>query len=107
MNTSHDAYVGDSFQLEIFYSRNWDSLGSKQIDILAQKGPQRDTSFKKVRKDKYKRRFSALFYTTILSNGEACDRDWLVYSQELDKVFCFGCKLFAKGCRKGNLANEG
>jgi hypothetical protein len=28
-------------------------------------------------------------------------------TKELDKVFCFGCKLFTKGHRKGQLANEG
>ncbi|XP_066308098.1 uncharacterized protein [Miscanthus floridulus] len=53
------------------------------------------------------RRFSSLFYDRILSNGESCDRDWLVYSKELDRVFCFSCKLFTKGHRKGQLANEG
>jgi hypothetical protein len=42
-----------------------------------------------------------------LSNGELCNRDWLVYSKELDRVFCFGCKLFTKGYRKGLLANQG
>ncbi|KAI4969018.1 hypothetical protein ZWY2020_046348 [Hordeum vulgare] len=107
LNTSPTTDVGDSFHIDIFDPRYWDSLDSKQIDILAEKGPQRDTLFKKGRKDKYKRRFSALLYTRILSNGEHCDRDWLVYSKELDRVFCFGCKLFAKGHQKGNLANEG
>ena len=77
------------------------------IDVLVQKGPKRDSSIQHGKKDKLSRRFSALFYTRILSNGEHCDRDWLVYYEELDKVFCFGCKLFAKGYRKGNLANEG
>ena len=84
-----------------------DSLDTKQIDILAQKGPKRDLSIQIGPRDRYSRRFSALFYNRKLPNGEYCDRDWLVYSQELDRVFCFGCKLFTKGYRKGQLANEG
>uniref|UniRef100_A0A452ZH26 TTF-type domain-containing protein n=1 Tax=Aegilops tauschii subsp. strangulata TaxID=200361 RepID=A0A452ZH26_AEGTS len=58
-------------------------------------------------KDRYRKRFTSVFYTRILSNGEYFDRDWLVYSEQLDRVFCFGCKLFTKGHRKGQLANEG
>ena len=107
MNTSPVADVDDSFQPDIFDPRYWDSLDPKQIDILAQKGPRRDLSIKKGPKDRYSRRFFALFYTRFLSNGEHCDRYWLVYSKELDRVFCFGCKLFTKGHRKGQLANEG
>jgi hypothetical protein len=107
LNTSPAADVDDSFQPDIFDPRYWDSLHPKQIDILAQKGPRRDLSIKKGPKDRYKRRFSALFYNRELSNEEHCDRDWLVYSKELDRVFCFGCKLFTKGHRKGQLANEG
>ena len=80
---------------------------SKQVDILAKEGPKRNLLFQKGPKDRYSRRFFARFYTRILSNEEHCDRDWLVYSQELDRVFCFGCKLFTKGYRKGQLANEG
>ena len=97
----------DSFQPDIFDPRYWDSLDSKQIDILAQKGPRRDLSIQKGPRDKYSRRFSALFYNIILPNGELCDRDWLVYSKELDRVFCCRCKLFTKGHHKGQLANEG
>jgi hypothetical protein len=103
MNTSPVADVDDSFQPDIFDPRYWDSLDSKQIDILAQKGPRRNSSIKKGPKDRYSRRFSALFYTRDLSNGEQCDRDWLVYSKDLDRVFCFGCKIFKKGRRKGQL----
>ena len=88
---------GDSFQPDIFDPRYWDSLDTKQIDILAQKGPKRDLSIQKGPRDRYSRRFSALFYYRKLPNGQYCDRDWLVYSQELDRVFCFGCKLFTKG----------
>lgn len=107
LNTSPSVDASDSFQPNIFDPRYWDSLDPKQVDILAQNGPKRDLSIQKGPKDRYSRRFSAQFYTRILSNGEACDRDWLVYSKELDRVFCFGCKLFAKGHRKGQLANEG
>ena len=98
---------GDSFQPDIFDPRYWDSLDTKQIDILAQKGPKRDLSIQKGPRDRYSRRFSALFYNRKLPNGEYCDRDWLVYSEDLGRVFCFACKLFTKGYRKGQLANEG
>jgi hypothetical protein len=107
LNASPAADVDDSFQPDIFDPRSWNSLDSKQIDILAQRGPRRDLKIKKGLKDRFKRRFSAVYYTRLLSNGEHCDRDWLVYSKELDRVFCFGCKLFTKGHRKGQLANEG
>jgi hypothetical protein len=107
LNTSPIADVNDSFQPDIFDPRYWDSLGPKQVDILAVKGPKRDLLFQKGPKDGHSRRFSAYHYTRILSNGEHCDRDWLVYSKELDRIFCFGCKLFTKGYRKGHLATEG
>ena len=76
--TSPIADVDDSVQPDIFDPRSWNSLDSKQIDILAQKGPRRDLSIKKGPKDRYKKRFSALYYSRLLSNGEHCDRDWLV-----------------------------
>ena len=106
-NTSPVADVGGSFHVNIFDPRNWGSLDPKQIDILAQKGPKRDSQFQKGPKDRYSSRFSALFYTRIMPHGEHCDRDWLVYSKDLNRLFCFGCKLFTKGHRKGQLANEG
>ncbi len=85
-----------AFQPEIFDPRCWDSLDAKQLDILAQLGPKRDLSIQKGPKDRLFRR-SALLYTRILSNREKYDRDWLVYSKKLDRVFCFCCKLFTKG----------
>jgi hypothetical protein len=65
----------DSFKPDIFDPRYWNSLDPKQTDILAQRGPRRDLPIKKGPSDRFKRRFSALFYTRFLSNGEHCDRD--------------------------------
>ena len=107
-SSSHDTNVDDtSFSPDIFDPRYWDSLDPRQVDILAKKGPKRDLSIKKGPKDRYSRRWSARSYIRILPNGEKCNRDWLVYSKELDRVFCFSCKLFTNGHRKGQLANDG
>jgi hypothetical protein len=91
-----------SFQPDIFDPRMWNTPDPKMIDILVQKGPKRDLSIEKGPTDKFSRRFSATSYTRILSNGEKCDREWLVYNNELDKVFCFCCKLLRKGLGKGH-----
>ena len=80
------------FTPDIFDPRNWVALDAKMIDILLQKGPKRDWSIEHGDVDKFGRRFSALSYTRVLSNGEKCDREWLVYSKYLDKLFCFCCK---------------
>jgi hypothetical protein len=99
--------VDNSFHPDIFDPRTWNALDPKAINILLEKGPKRDLSIEHGPRDKFSRRFSALSYTRVLSNREKCDREWLVYSKELDKVFCFCCKLLKKGTVKGQLANEG
>ncbi|KAK9671549.1 hypothetical protein RND81_12G038200 [Saponaria officinalis] len=81
---------------DMFYPRNWDSLNFDMIKILAKKGPRRDLSIEKGPKGKSGSRFKSTCYTRVLPNGEKCDRDWLFYSKELDKVFCFCCKIFRK-----------
>uniref|UniRef100_A0A7N0TVP1 TTF-type domain-containing protein n=1 Tax=Kalanchoe fedtschenkoi TaxID=63787 RepID=A0A7N0TVP1_KALFE len=83
-----------------------DTLDSKMIDVLAVKGTKRDKSIKKGPKNKFGRRFVSDLYTRILDNGEVQDRDWLVYSKDLDKLVCFCCKIFKKGYVKGGLVNE-
>jgi hypothetical protein len=76
-DASNASHVEDaSFQPDIFDPRYWNSLDSEPVDILAHKRPKRDLSILKGHKDRFSRRFSALFYTRILSNGEECDRDW-------------------------------
>ena len=74
-------------------------LNVKIIEILAVIGPKRDLSIVKGLKNKVHRRFVSSCYSIELPNGETCDRKWLVYSKELDKVFCFCCKIFKKGTK--------
>ncbi|PNT61917.1 hypothetical protein BRADI_5g22988v3 [Brachypodium distachyon] len=99
--------INNSTQPDIFDPRTWDALDLKMIDILLQKGPKRDLSIQYGPKDKLNRRFSALSYNRVLPNGEKCDREGLVYNKELNRVFCFCCKLLRKGHVKGLLVNEG
>ncbi|CAH9082723.1 unnamed protein product [Cuscuta europaea] len=99
--------ANDVFEsIDIFDPRNWDVLDCNMINNLVEKGPIRDLSITKGPKDQSSRRFSSAFYTRILSNREKCDREWLVYSKEIDKVFCFCCKIFKKGIGRNQLANE-
>ena len=74
---------------------------------MVQKCPKRDSNIMYGPYDKFGRRFSTVLYTRTLSNLEKCDREWLVYSKELDIVFCFYCKVFTKGISKGKLDGEG
>ncbi|KAL4579201.1 hypothetical protein LXL04_015339 [Taraxacum kok-saghyz] len=92
--------------VDIYDPRMWDKLNSEEIKLLVEKCPKRDTSIEYGPYDTHGRRFAASLYTRILPNLEKCDREWLVYSKELDKVFCFCCKLFKKGNAKGNLDDK-
>ena len=98
--------VEPSFPLNIFDPRIWDNLDEKMRTLLVKKGPARDNNIK-FPKDENFRHFSSTYYMRKLPNGETHDRKWLVYSKELDKVFCFCCKLFKTMCCGSQLANEG
>ncbi|KAL7618807.1 uncharacterized protein LOC111896889 [Lactuca sativa] len=93
--------------VDVYDPRRWEKLNSDEIKILVKKGPKRDSSIMYGPYDKSGRRFSATLYTRTLSNLEKCDREWLVYSKELDRVFCFCCKVFRKGILKGKFDGEG
>ncbi|KAI5324385.1 hypothetical protein L3X38_033458 [Prunus dulcis] len=96
-----------SIPLDIYDPRNWDNIDPKFCDLLVEEGPVRDLLIGKGPKGHLHRHFSSPFYTRYLPNGEQHDRDWLMYSKDLNNVFCFCCKLFKKGPQKSQLANEG
>jgi len=108
-NVVDEDNVNPNLNIDIFDPRNWDGLNPNLISLLVMKGPKRDLSIIKGPVDNIGRHFSASMYTRILPNKESCDRDWLVYSKELDKMFCFCCKIFKQGNRQSQstLANDG
>ena len=96
----------DDIGVNIFDPRVLDGLNSKMRDLLVEKGPIRDTNIV-FPKDNIGRHFSSEFYVRKLRNGDCYDRKWLAYSKELDKVFCFCCKLFKDGRSTSQLASDG
>lgn len=99
-------YQKTSFNLNIYDPRVWDNLSGNMRDLLVENGPKRDANIK-YPLDDHSRKFSSIHYTQILPNGESRDREWLVYSKELDKVFFFCCKLFKTKLSRSQLASDG
>nr|XP_028954081.1 zinc finger MYM-type protein 5-like [Malus domestica] len=94
------------FHINIYDPRVWDGLNAEMRDLLVENGPIRETNLT-YPKDKLSRKFSSHYYDRKLPTGEIYDRKWLVYSKELDKVFCFCCKLFKTIASKSELAKDG
>lgn len=73
----------------------WPSVLSPiQVQELVEKGSTYYQNKTMYPKDKSGRKFSDIYFTRILLNGEKVQRHWLLYSIEKNAVFCFCCKIF-------------
>uniref|UniRef100_A0A2N9IMQ4 TTF-type domain-containing protein n=1 Tax=Fagus sylvatica TaxID=28930 RepID=A0A2N9IMQ4_FAGSY len=87
----------------------WGIINDTKRVMLVKKGPikilKENDEFPK--EPNRGRHFSSKLYTSNRPNGEKQERKWLVYSNELDKVFCFCCKLFKHNPMTTSLAEDG
>ena len=84
----------DDFTFENIYDPSrWKNIDTTLRDLLVENGLIKVTDMD-FPKDKYSRHFSSSNYIQKFPNGEKHERKWLIYSKDLDKVFCFCCKLF-------------
>ncbi|XP_052627080.1 uncharacterized protein LOC128133613 [Lactuca sativa] len=96
----------DNTPLNIYDQSRWNNISTNLRDLIVEKGPIKIYDFK-FPKDQHLRSFSTSLYMQKISNGEKYERTWLVYSIDVDRVFCFCCKLFNVNTTTCTLAHKG
>ncbi|XP_052619775.1 uncharacterized protein LOC128126083 [Lactuca sativa] len=96
----------DNTPLNIYDPSKWNNISTNLRDLIVEKGPIKIYDFK-FPKDQHSRSFSTSLYMQKISNGEKYERTWLVYSIDVDRVFCFCCKLFNVNTSTCSLAHKG
>jgi hypothetical protein len=86
----------------------WGIINDTKRVMLVEKGPikilKENDEFPK--ESNIGRHFFSKLYTCDRPNSEKQERKWLVYSNGLDKVFCFCCKLFKHKPMTTSLAED-
>jgi len=84
----------------------WPPITSSIRTLLVEKGPQHYEP-KNVPIDDKGQHFSKKWFHRNLSNGERVRRQWLMYSELKNSVFCFPCLLFSNDNRTCPFLNNG
>jgi len=95
-----------TFDKNIYDRSQWKNIDTNLRDLLVEKVSIKITDID-FPKNIHSRHFSSSNYIQTLPNGEKYERRWLIYSRDLDRVFCFCCKLFNVVSCTSKLVNEG
>ncbi|KAJ0692014.1 putative transcription factor and/or regulators TTF-type(Zn) family [Helianthus annuus] len=103
---TNDEFTTDEIPMNFVDPSQWNNISIDLRDILVEKGPIKihDYDFPQ---DENSRSFNTSHYMRTLPNGETLERKWLIYSIDLDRAFCFCCKLFNVNQCTSSLAKEG
>jgi hypothetical protein len=100
-NTETESHVNESehniFIIDFNDPSSWPPITYKIRSLLINHGPEqgKNSNFYFSENDTDKRRFTANWFTKIISNGEKVEHSLLIYSNKTKSVYCFPCMLFA------------